>query len=128
MSLLVKKPLSTLAREAEDAGEHSLKRTLGPVQLTALGIGAVIGAGIFVLAGLVALASVLNFLGYREAQRSLLGMGILLAAVIVMPWLGSRKRRLAAAVSSATLRADAAESSLLSAARKRAGFLLSSRR
>ena len=86
------------------------------------------GMLLFVLAGLVALASALNFAGYREAQRSPLGMGILLAAAVVMPWLGSRKRRLAAAVSSATLRADAAESSLLSAARKRAGFLLSSRR
>ena len=37
------------------------------------------GALLFVLAGLLVLASVLNFLGYREAQRSLLGMGILLA-------------------------------------------------
>ncbi len=38
-------------REAEESGEHSLKRTLGPFQLTALGVGAVIGAGIFVLRG-----------------------------------------------------------------------------
>src|ERR1700677_2025164 len=52
MSLLVKKPMSALLKEAEDVGEHSLKRTLGPVQLTALGVGAVIGAGIFVMAGL----------------------------------------------------------------------------
>src|SRR5205085_7738835 len=36
----------------KEAGEHSLKRTLGPFQLTALGVGAVIGAGIFVLSGL----------------------------------------------------------------------------
>ena len=41
-----------LLEEAGESGEHSLKRTLGPFQLTALGVGAVIGAGIFVLSGL----------------------------------------------------------------------------
>lgn len=50
--LFVKKPLSMLLSEAGEAGEHSLKRTLGAVQLTALGVGAIIGAGIFVLSGL----------------------------------------------------------------------------
>src|ERR1700690_959123 len=38
--------------EARETGEHSLKRTLGVFQLTALGVGGVIGAGIFVLSGL----------------------------------------------------------------------------
>src|SRR5438128_1610449 len=51
-NLLATKPLSMLLAEAEESGEHSLKRTLGPFQLTALGVGAVIGAGIFVMAGL----------------------------------------------------------------------------
>ena len=50
--LFAKKPMSLLLDEAKEAGEHSLKRTLGPFQLTALGVGAVIGAGIFVLSGL----------------------------------------------------------------------------
>src|SRR6202167_3997791 len=50
--LFAKKPISLLLAEAKETGEHSLKRTLGPVSLTALGIGAVIGAGIFVLSGL----------------------------------------------------------------------------
>ncbi len=50
--LFAKKPMSMLLAEAKESGEHSLKRTLGPVQLTALGVGAVIGAGIFVLSGL----------------------------------------------------------------------------
>src|SRR6201996_6237308 len=50
--LFAKKPISMLLAEAKETGEHSLKRTLGPFQLTALGVGAVIGAGIFVLAGL----------------------------------------------------------------------------
>src|SRR6195952_2710187 len=50
--LFARKPLSLLVAESEEAGAHSLKRTLGPFQLTALGVGAVIGAGIFVLSGL----------------------------------------------------------------------------
>src|SRR5579863_10373491 len=50
--LFAKKPISLLLAEAKETGEHSLKRTLGPFQLTALGVGAVIGAGIFVLSGL----------------------------------------------------------------------------
>jgi APA family basic amino acid/polyamine antiporter len=37
--------------EAHEEGEHTLKRSLGPVNLITLGIGAVIGAGIFVLTG-----------------------------------------------------------------------------
>jgi basic amino acid/polyamine antiporter, APA family len=51
-NMFAKKPMSMLLAEAGDHGEHSLKRTLGPFQLTALGVGAVIGAGIFVLSGL----------------------------------------------------------------------------
>src|ERR1700716_1834774 len=47
-----KKPLELLMEEARETGTHSLKRTLGVFQLTALGVGAVIGAGIFVLSGL----------------------------------------------------------------------------
>ena len=50
--LLAKKPLELLLEEARETGTHSLKRTLGVFQLTALGVGAVIGAGIFVLSGL----------------------------------------------------------------------------
>jgi basic amino acid/polyamine antiporter, APA family len=45
------KPLSLLCREAAAEGEHTLKRSLGPVNLITLGIGAIIGAGIFVLTG-----------------------------------------------------------------------------
>ena len=70
------------------------------------------GILLFVLAGLVILTSVLNFIGYREAQRSLMGIGILLAAAVVMPSLASRKRHLAAITSSAALKADAVESAL----------------
>ena len=48
--LFAKKSMSMLMAESAEAGAHSLKRTLGPFQLTALGVGAVIGAGIFVMA------------------------------------------------------------------------------
>jgi basic amino acid/polyamine antiporter, APA family len=50
--LFSKKSLHTLLDEA--AGDHRLKRALGPITLTALGIGAVIGAGIFVATGAAA--------------------------------------------------------------------------
>jgi APA family basic amino acid/polyamine antiporter len=50
--LLARKPLSLLLAEAQ--GEQRLRRILGPVQLTALGVGAVIGAGIFVTTGAIA--------------------------------------------------------------------------
>ncbi len=49
--LFATKSLDTLMKEASDTGEHSLKRALGPVNLVTLGIGAIIGAGIFVLTG-----------------------------------------------------------------------------
>jgi APA family basic amino acid/polyamine antiporter len=49
--LLATKPLDMILREAKEEGEHSLKRALGPLNLITLGIGAIIGAGIFVLTG-----------------------------------------------------------------------------
>jgi APA family basic amino acid/polyamine antiporter len=49
--LFATKSHDTLMKEASDTGEHSLKRALGPVNLVTLGIGAIIGAGIFVLTG-----------------------------------------------------------------------------
>jgi APA family basic amino acid/polyamine antiporter len=52
-SLFQVKPLARLVAEA-DAGEHHLKRTLGPGNLIALGIGAIIGAGLFSLTGIAA--------------------------------------------------------------------------
>ena len=48
---LATKPLSILTQEAHEVGENTLKRSLGPVNLITLGIGAIIGAGIFVLTG-----------------------------------------------------------------------------
>jgi len=49
--LFATKSMTTLMQEAGQTGEHSLKRALGPVNLITLGIGAIIGAGIFVMTG-----------------------------------------------------------------------------
>src|SRR6185436_18340539 len=50
--LFARKPLALLLKEME--GENRLRRVLGPVQLTSLGVGAIIGAGIFVATGAAA--------------------------------------------------------------------------
>src|SRR5947208_16787790 len=50
-NLFVRKSIESLKAEANRSDEHSLKRTLGPLNLVTLGIGAVIGAGFFVLTG-----------------------------------------------------------------------------
>src|SRR4051812_6462305 len=49
-NLFARKPLDRLMQEAENVGEHSLKRSLGPMNLIALGIGGGIWAGLFVRA------------------------------------------------------------------------------
>jgi len=52
MSRLLRiKPMSMLSQEAGEQGEHTLKRSLSALNLITLGIGAVIGAGIFTLTG-----------------------------------------------------------------------------
>ena len=51
------KSIDKLISEAEDP-ERKLKKTLGPWSLTALGIGAIIGSGIFVLTGTAAQANI----------------------------------------------------------------------
>jgi len=50
--LFTKKPLQMLLDEAN--GENRLRRCLGPITLTSLGVGAIIGTGIFVLTGIAA--------------------------------------------------------------------------
>jgi APA family basic amino acid/polyamine antiporter len=79
MGLWSKKSLDILMREAEGAGEAvTLRRSLGAMNLTLLGIGAIIGAGIFVLTGTAAAqyagpAIVLSFI--------LAGLGCLFAGL-----------------------------------------------
>jgi basic amino acid/polyamine antiporter, APA family len=53
-NIWAKKPLGLIMSEAEETGEHSLKRALGATNLVSLGIGAIIGTGIFVLTGAAA--------------------------------------------------------------------------
>ena len=72
----------------------------------------IVGVLLVVLAGLVILTSISNLLGYREARPSFLGIGVLLGAAIVMPWLARQKRRLASIASSAALKADGTQSAL----------------
>src|SRR5688500_352202 len=52
MSLFIRKPLGQLMAQAE--GSKELRRTLGPANLVALGVGAIIGAGLFSITGLAA--------------------------------------------------------------------------
>jgi APA family basic amino acid/polyamine antiporter len=68
MSIFATKSIESLKAEAAVSGEHSLKRVLGPVNLTTLGIGAIIGTGIFVLTG--------------QAAAQYAGPGIVLSMVL----------------------------------------------
>lgn len=56
-NLFVKKSIAELKAEAASTSEHGLKRSLSALNLTTLGIGAIIGAGIFVLTGHAAAAN-----------------------------------------------------------------------
>jgi len=51
MSLFATKPIGQIVAEASETGAHTLKKTLTGLDLTMLGIGAIIGTGIFVLTG-----------------------------------------------------------------------------
>jgi APA family basic amino acid/polyamine antiporter len=51
LNLFARKSIDQLRADAFTEDEHSLRRALGPVNLVALGIGAIIGTGIFVLTG-----------------------------------------------------------------------------
>jgi|SRR5579862_7146979 len=72
----------------------------------------VAGTLLYALAAFVAVTSVTSLLGYSEPKPTLLGIAILVAAAIVMPWLAKEKRRLSGTTGSAALRADAAQSAL----------------
>jgi divalent metal cation (Fe/Co/Zn/Cd) transporter len=70
------------------------------------------GVLLFALAFFVVMASAAALLGYSEARTSLVGIGLLVLAGIIMPWLAAEKRHLAAKTGSGALRADAAESAV----------------
>jgi divalent metal cation (Fe/Co/Zn/Cd) transporter len=68
---------------------------------------------LYALAVFIALSSAASLLlRISSAEGSYVGIGILLAAAIIMPWLGRRKRELSAQACSKALRADAVQSSI----------------
>lgn len=72
----------------------------------------VAGVLLSALAVYVAIASVASLLGYSEPKPTFLGIAILVAAAVIMPWLAKEKQRLSGATGSAALRADATQSAL----------------
>ena len=70
------------------------------------------GALLFAVAACIAGVSAVSLLGHHEPQPTYLGLAVLAAAAIIMPWLARQKRQLSAMTNSAALRADAAESAL----------------
>jgi Co/Zn/Cd efflux system component len=72
----------------------------------------VAGVLLFIVAAFIVTASGLTLLGYGEPRQSYAGIALLMLAAIGMPWLASRKRKLATKLSSPSLKADATESSL----------------
>src|SRR3984885_8720412 len=88
------KSIDKLISESESP-EHALKKTLGPVSLTALGIGAVIGSGIFTVVGTaiagekfdttsILRAPVLDYLIHHSALAGRPGAGPALAISLVL--------------------------------------------
>ena len=53
MGLFIRKSIDALQAEARETGSKTLKRVLGPVSLVALGVGVIIGAGLFSITGTV---------------------------------------------------------------------------
>ena len=74
--------------------------------------GRIAGILLLALALYVIVASAAALLGHVEPGSSYLGILVLIAASLVMPWLAREKRLLSSATGSAALRADAAESML----------------
>ena len=84
MGLFAKKDLETVVKEANDPlvaeGGHGLKRSLGAFHLTMLGIGAIIGAGIFSLTG----AAAANYAGPGIAYSFVIGGVLALISVTLL--------------------------------------------
>ena len=80
MGLFIKKPLADLMTEANDSGSKSLKRILGPWSLIALGVGVIIGAGLFSITGAVA-AGACHYFIFRYRRLGLLFRRVMLCRV-----------------------------------------------
>jgi divalent metal cation (Fe/Co/Zn/Cd) transporter len=72
----------------------------------------VAGALLFLVAAFVLVTSSLAFLGHEEPRPSFVGIALLMVAAFGMPWLAREKRKLGTQLSTASLNADAAQSSL----------------
>ena len=84
-----------------------------PESMRAEKIAARIAGGLlFLVAALVLVTSALSLTGYEEPRPSFAGIAVLIAAAVGMPWLARQKRNVAAQLSAASLRADAAQASL----------------
>ena len=70
------------------------------------------GTLLFLVAGFILITSAIAILGYIEPRPTIIGIVVLTAAAFAMPVLASQKRKIAAQLSSASLKADAAQSSL----------------
>ena len=87
-SLFAVKPIAELLAEGAEEGEHSLKRALGHWSLVAIGIGAIIGAGIFVMTGIGAHGSM-----NADGTVKILGAGPALVLSFVLAGVALRLRR-----------------------------------
>jgi divalent metal cation (Fe/Co/Zn/Cd) transporter len=72
----------------------------------------IIAITFFALAAYVIIASVIDFATHAHPERSPIGIGLTISALLVMPLLGWRKRRVGAALPSPLVTADAAETIL----------------
>lgn len=93
-----------LWRLATEARGDSLER----VERAEVRAAWVTGVGLALLCGYVVATSALSLLASNRAERSLVGIGLAVAALLGMPLLARRKRAIAARIGSAALRGDAA--------------------
>jgi uncharacterized membrane protein len=90
-----------------------LARFRSPRSITEQLASKITGWLLIALAGYITAQSLNTLIAAKsKPEPSYLGVGLLLAAALVMPWLGRRKRQLAIATRSSALQADAAQSSL----------------
>jgi basic amino acid/polyamine antiporter, APA family len=75
-SVLRTKPIGAILADAEEP-EHRLRRTLGPLQLTLFGIGAIVGAGIFATIGTAAAGD-----AYRPGAGPALSLSFVITAIV----------------------------------------------
>ena len=71
-----------------------------------------VGVSFIALAIYVAADSLKSLLHHEAAERSLIGIGLAIASLVVMPWLAHSKRKAAGALNSPALRADSRQTSL----------------